>query len=214
MKETMKKLYILAFVTLLSAVFTSKAQTFDTLSVRNAISLMVDTYPKTTLQDVYKSFYQNHFGPEHFIIDTASVRQFFMQELSEMEDSSSVLYEMTGHNGRYVRVYLSAVTDSLITDNQLINAFVRSANMEHPATQDWQSEWNFIVNVIRQYGIKVHDVETDAAFLDEASQNHQAVRHSKAYRDAYHPHYRIVERSIFENELKPLIEAKSLPMPK
>jgi hypothetical protein len=175
---------------------------------------MVDTYPKATLQDVYKSFYQNHFGPEHFIVDTVSVRQFFMQELSEMEDTSHVFYEMTGNNGRYVRVYLSAVTDRLITANQLINAFVRSANMEHKSTQDWQSEWNFIVDVIRLYGIKVNDVETDATFLYEASQKHQAVRHSEAYRNAYHPHYRIVERSIFEKELKPLIEAKSLPMPK
>ncbi len=210
----MKKLYILAFMALFFTVCTSKAQTFDTLSVRNAVSSMMDTYPKATLQDVYKSFYQNHFGPEHFIVDTVSVRQFFMQELSEMEDTSLVIYEMTGNNGRYVRVYLAAVTDSLINANQLINAFVQSANMKNMPNQDWASEWSFIVEIILQYDIKVNNIETDAGFLYEASQKHQAVRHSKAYRDAYHPHYRIVERSIFERELKPLIEAKGLSTPK
>ena len=32
------------------------------------------------------------------------------------------------------------------------------------------------------------------------------ISHSPEYREAYHPHYRIVERGIFERELKPLIE--------
>ena len=33
-----------------------------------------------------------------------------------------------------------------------------------------------------------------------------AISHSPEYREAYHPHYRIVECGIFERELKPLIE--------
>lgn len=36
------------------------------------------------------------------------------------------------------------------------------------------------------------------------------ISHSPEYREAYHPHYRIVERGIFERELKPLIEHKYL----
>ena len=35
-----------------------------------------------------------------------------------------------------------------------------------------------------------------------------AISHSPDYREAYHPHYRIVERSIFEKEIKHLIEPK------
>jgi len=34
------------------------------------------------------------------------------------------------------------------------------------------------------------------------------ISHSPEYREAYRPHYRIVERSIFENEIMPLIERK------
>ena len=36
------------------------------------------------------------------------------------------------------------------------------------------------------------------------------ISHSPEYRETYHPHYRIVERGIFERELKPLIERKYL----
>ena len=42
--------------------------------------------------------------------------------------------------------------------------------------------------------------------LEKASLNNQAVHHSHAFNDGYHPHYRIVERGIFERKLKPLID--------
>lgn len=32
-----------------------------------------------------------------------------------------------------------------------------------------------------------------------------ATSHSVDYREAYHPHYRIIERSIFEREILPLL---------
>lgn len=47
----------------------------------------------------------------------------------------------------------------------------------------------------------------DKAFIDSIlSVGRYAISHSPEYREAYHPHYRIVERGIFERELKPLIE--------
>ena len=183
-------------------------QSYDTLSVRAAIVRQMATYPKSTMQDIYKSFYQAHFGPGHIISDTASARHYLMHELSEMKDFSEVYYEPTGSEGRFVRVYLSAVADSLITAEQLLDALIRSANMSQMPSLDWETEWSQIVDVIARNGIAVNDFEADTAMLREASLNHQAVHHSRVYNAAYHPHYRIVERGIFENELKPLIEKK------
>ena len=128
-----------------------------------------------------------------------------MRELSEMTNTSAVYYEPTGSEGRYVRVYLSAVADSLITVEQLLDAFVRSANTDKGADVDWEAEWNCIVGVIAKHGIVLNGFDKDVAMLSEASRNRQAVHHSRAYNEAYHPHYRIVERSIFENELRPLL---------
>ena len=174
------------------------------LAICEAIERQMATYPESTLQDVYKNFYQDYFGPGHMISDTASARSYLMRELSEMTDGSSVYYEPTGSEGRFVRVYLSAVADSLITAEQLLDAFVRSANMVKAET-DWEAEWKAIVGIIKRYGIEVNGFE-DAALLDEASRDRQAVHHSRAYDAAYHPHYRIVERSIFEDELMPMIK--------
>ena len=194
----------LLFVVFLLCSFCLFGQSFDTLAIRESIERQKMAYPESTLQDIYKSFYQDRFGPGHMISDTASARSYLMRELSEMADTSTVYYEPTGSEGRFVRVYLSAVSDGLITAEQLLDAFVRSANMVKAET-DWEAEWKAVVGTITKYGIRVNGFE-DASLLDEASRNRQAVHHSRAYNAAYHPHYRIVERSVFEEELMPLIK--------
>ena len=198
----MKKALLILF---LSCSFGLFGQQFDTLSIRAAIEHQMETYPESTLQDIYKSFYQDRFGPGHMITDTASARSYLMRELSEMTYTSAVYYEPTGSEGRYVRVYLSAVANSLITVEQLLDAFVRSANADKGENKDWEAEWTCIVGIITKHGIILDGFDKDVAMLNEASQNRQAVHHSRAYNEAYHPHYRIVERSIFENELRPLL---------
>ena len=37
------------------------------------------------------------------------------------------------------------------------------------------------------------------------AQGHYILHHSHVFNNAYHPHYRIVARDIFDNELKPLL---------
>lgn len=195
----MKKALLVLF---LSCSFGLFGQCFDTLSIRAAIEHQMTAYPKSTLQDIYKSFYQDRFGPGHMITDTVSARNYLMRELLEVSNTSSVYYEPTGSEGRYVRVYLSAVADSLITAEQLLDAFVRSANADKAENKDWETEWSCIVGVITKHGIILYDFDKDVAKLSEASRNHQTVHHSRAYKEAYHPHYRIVELTIFEHELR------------
>ena len=176
-------------------------QSIDTVAMRSAIEMQLVTYPESTLQDIYKSFYQEHFGPGHIISDTASARRYLMRELSEMGKTQSPYFEPTGCQGDYVRVYLSVVADSLITAEQLLDAFVRSANSRQDPIVIWLEKWEAIISIILANKIELEDFETDLPLLTEAARNNQAVHHSRRYNEAYHPHYRIVERSIFKREL-------------
>ena len=182
----------LLLILALACSFSLFGQSIDTLAVRSAIERQLVTYPESTLQDIYKSFYQEHFGPGHIISDTASARRYLMRELSSQGD--------------YVRVYLSAVADSLITVEQLLDAFVRSANSWQEPTISWLEKWEAIVSIIQANKMEIEGFETDLSLLTEAARNSQAVHHSRRYNEAYHPHYRIVERSIFESELKPTLK--------
>ena len=197
-----KLLLVLALV----CSFSLFGHSIDPLTVRSAIERQLATYPESTMQDIYKSFYQEHFGSGHIISDTASARRYLMRELSEMGKIQSPYFEPTGSQGDYVRVYLSAIADSLITAEQLLDAFVRSANLWHEPTVSWMEKWETIVSIIQANKMEIEGFKADLPLLTEAARNNQAVHHSRRYNEAYHPHYRIVERSIFEIELKPSLK--------
>ncbi len=197
-----KLLLILA----LACSFSLFGQSIDTLALHSAIERQLVTYPESTLQDIYKSFYQEHFGPGHIISDTASARRYLMRELSEMGETQSPYFEPPGSQGDYVRVYLSVVSDSLITAEQLLDAFVRSANSRQEPAVSWMEKWEVIINIIQANKIELEGFETDLPLLTEAARNNQAVHHSRRYNETYHPHYRVVERSIFERELYPALK--------
>ena len=196
----------LLLILALTCSFSLFGQSIDTVAMRSAIERQLATYPESTLQDIYKSFYQEHFGPGHIISDTSSARRYLMKELSEMGETQSPSFEPTGCQGDYVRVYLAAVSDSLITAEQLLDAFVRSANSWQEPTVSWMEKWEAIVSIIQANKIELEDFETDLPLLNDAARNNQAVHHSRRYNVAYHPHYRIVERSIFERELYPALK--------
>lgn len=177
-------------------------------TLQGAIERQMDTYPEARLQDIYKSFYQDHFGPGHLIKDTAMVRHYLFSELAENDVSYPIYYESTGREGRFVRVFLSAVADSLVSVEELLDAFVRSANEFKEPQTDWVTEWAEIVRTIRENEIYVEGFEEDEPALTEAAKNHQAMHHSRAYNAAYHPHYRIVRRDIFEKEILPKLEKR------
>lgn len=193
-------------ILLLACSFSLFGQYIDTIAVRSAIERQLVAYPESTLQDIYKSFYQEHFGPGHIISDTASARRYLMRELSEMGKTQSPYFEPTGSQGDYIRVYLSAVANSLITAEHLLDAFVRSANSRQEPTVSWMEKWETIVSIIQANKIELEGFETDLPLLTEAVRNNQAVHHSRRYNEAYHPHYRIVERGIFERELYPALK--------
>ena len=196
----------LLLILALTCSFSLFGQSIDTIAMRSAIERQLATYPESTLQDIYKSFYQEHFGPGHIISDTASARRYLMRELSEMSKTASPYFEPTGSQGDYIRVYLSAVADSLITAEQLLDAFARSANSWQEPTVSWMEKWETIISIIQANKIELEGFETDLPLLTEAARNNQAVHHSRRYNEAYRPHYRIVERGIFEIELKPSLK--------
>ena len=192
----MKRGILLALMPLLFA-----CRTNDT-DIQTAITRQMQEFPQTRLQDIYKSFYQSCFGAEHLITDTTSVRTYLQNEIAEAatDPVANPYYEPTGASGQFVRVYLRCVTENFITEQQLFDAFIRSARPQE-RMEYWHRMWQEeIVPAARNAGLDFSDEELAA--LSDASRQNRAVRHSDDYRNAYHPHYRIVERHIFETEIK------------
>lgn len=174
--------------------------------IEQAVNTLIGKYPEATLQDIYKSFYQERFGPGHMIPNVDNARNYLMSEMELAAESNGAYYEPTGSDGRYVRIYLNAVADGKISAQQLLDAFVESANHVEPRSDKWADQWANIVKVIEEKQLPVKMNEELKQLLKDCSEQDEAVHHSETYNKAYRPHYRIVERSIFEQQLKPLLK--------
>ncbi len=183
-------------------------------NIQGFVTKQMQTYPKSRLLDIYKSCFQDYMGAEHLVSDRQTVKAYLDEELetTSLDDLMPFYYEPCGVEGRYVRVSLRAVKENLITKDLLLDAFVRSANSaERPSVESWKDRWHVIVGTINKMGITLPQYGKDTEFLDSIlSAGKYAISHSPEYREAYRPHYRIVERGIFEREIKPLIEPKAV----
>ena len=173
------------------------------------VSRQMAQYPKSHLLDLYKSCFQDYMGAEHLVSDRERVKAYLDEELTsaDIDDLPEWFYEPCGIKGRYFRVSLRAVKEGLITEDMFLDAFIRSANIKRPSIKSWSRKWHKIIGTIDKMNLNLPDYDLEKQFIDSIlSVGKYAISHSSDYREAYHPHYRIVERRIFENELKPLID--------
>ena len=177
--------------------------------IKTFVKGQLEMYPQARLLDIYKSYFQDFMGAEHLVSDTASVKAYLEQELAmtDVNDLMPWYSEPCGTGGNYVRVSLRAVKEGFITSDELLNAFIASANSGERATvEDWTARWHEIINVIEQMGVSRPYYEQDTQFIEQVlAQGKYAISHSPDYREAYAPHYRIVRRDIFERDIKPLL---------
>jgi hypothetical protein len=164
-------------------------------------------YPKSTLKDLYKNFFQDRFGPGHLILDTASSANYLRYELTSFDRASGAYYEPTGWEGNYFRVNLSVIKENLVPYDVYFDAFVRSVNgITPPAVEEWAKEWHDIDAVIQKMNLSLADDEIDRQeIFSMLEQGEYVVHHSKSFEENHSPHYRIMEKSIFEREIKPFL---------
>ena len=181
--------------------------------IQDFVTKQMQTYPKSRLLDIYKSCFQDYMGAEHLVSDRQRVKAYLDEELqtTNLDELMPWYYEPCGVNGQYVRVSIRAVKENIVSEDLLLDAFIRSANSDkRPTVESWRDRWHKIIGTIDQMGLNLPHYQQDRAFIDSIlSVGKYAISHSPEYREAYRPHYRIVEMSIFENEIKPLIEIKT-----
>ena len=174
-----------------------------------AVNRQMDSYPQSRLLDIYKSCFQDYMGAEHLVTDEGRVRTYLDEELNgtTLDDLMPWYYEPCGIDGNYVRVSIRVVKEGIITEDLLLDAFIRSANAgKRPPVNSWRDRWHEIVGEIDQMNLCLPKYAEDKQFIDSIlSVGKYAISHSPEYREAYHPHYRIVERGIFEQEILPQI---------
>ena len=203
----MRKAVILLIT--LFTVLSSQAQ-----DVQSFVSRQLQTYPKSRLLDLYKSCFQDFMGAEHLVVDHQRIKAYLDEELNSvtLDNLMPWIYEPCGIDSSYYRVSIRAVKEGLISEDMLLDAFICSANSSNrPSVDEWNERWHKMIGTIDGMQLNLPQYNKDRQFIDSVlSVGKYAISHSPEYREAYRPHYRIVERSIFEQEILPLIEQKTM----
>ncbi len=167
-------------------------------------------HPNQTLQDVYKSCYQDEYGPGHLISNESSCINSLYQEINSIEKDYNpiTLFERTGLKGNYLRVDLTLIRDGIIPFFVLFRALTISAEIggQH-SEENWDIIWNQIIQTLKNSDLKFPNFEEDCERLEKISKSEdKVVHHSEMYENIYHPHYRIIEKNVFEKFIKPFID--------
>ena len=190
------------------SIWTTSCQSDQTdKAIMQAVTYQMEMYPKSTLRDLYKNFFQDYFGPGHIIANDEAADKYLRQELSSVAEYEGTDYEFAGYRGNMVRVSLKVIADGRVPYDTYFDAFLRSASSLTPPTiEEWQREWARIDSVIMEMGITLDNAETDRQEINRLlNENKFVMHHSQQFNQHYAPHYRIIERSIFEQEILPLI---------
>ena len=166
----------------------------DAEAVKAAVAKQMESFPESRLQDLYKSFFQDRFGPGHIITDRQSAQDYILSEWASADTLMGPRTETCGWQGNYVRVNLSVLADSLMTAEELTDALMASAKeVKEEDVQAWKAEWAEILAIIEKEYPDIPDLQQDKARIDGLLASGQyAYHHSAAYNAAYHPHYRII----------------------
>ena len=192
----MKVLFILIFFVPVIATFATDREK----QIRQFIEGELKYYPEARLADLYKNYFQDAYGPGHILEDTTKAGKYIDWELQQSDWLDTLSYQALGINHDYYRINLRLVKDGIIPRDTLLMALTESAGLARkPDIESWKKEWSEVFAVIKKVKPNLPDMEADEKRINKVlSEGDVVMHHSKYYEEKYHPHYRIVHRSVFE----------------
>jgi len=153
-------------------------------------------YPLMEAQDCGKLLFQNEFGPEHMVTDQQAVRRSLEDELSEMQKEAGKAV-----SGEFSPQYPEKIGGGLcrfpLWDCPSVEAAGLLADLFVLTARESQGSVEGLKSKLEQAAVQgfggIPGMKEWAE--DWRKQGYPAVHHSRTYREAYHPHYRLLRKA-------------------
>lgn len=164
------------------------------ITKEEAIKDFVKNYPKARLVDVYKSFYQDNFGPGHLLKDSLAARNYFLTELNDTTEWGGPVFEYTGEGKNFVRLNMNLIRKDIIPAEEYFRAFQKSVGrVGQPSDDYWISEWCEVDKIIQNNGYHFINEEVDKEYIKKKlDSGNFPIHHSDDFNQNYNFHYRII----------------------
>lgn len=158
-------------------------------------------YPKLEIQDILKTLHQSVFGCGHFV--NGNAYSYLLNELDCICETNNSYIEAL--DGDFSRIYLSYVSDNMLSKETLFKIFSLSSKKSCENTTALEKKLTTLTKLVES-GQTPFSAEEIIRVIDNWKENdYCAMHHSDTYRTLYSPHYRVVHNDFIK--LLPLLSA-------
>lgn len=152
-----------------------------------------EKYPLMEPVDAVKLCYQSAFGCGHLLKNKEFALSMLKKELLEIEgDPDARIFEIIG--GEYVRLDLHKAKAEEIPEEKIAEIFFESANSGEKTAIEPK------IGLLKKLAEEGRTPFSEKALSEYLSgYNGEMVSHSKGYKNAYFPAYRVILESLAEN---------------
>ncbi|HNX00926.1 MAG TPA: hypothetical protein PLE74_11995 [Candidatus Cloacimonadota bacterium] len=161
-------------------------------------------YPKATLIDYYKLFYQGTFGPGHIIENREIAYKALVQEIKGSSQSELPFVQDISFLNPYCRVSLEVLEKKMIGEETFMDMLMESCKVLRPITAiEWNEAWQEIEEILFQILPKLYDKKLVKMLHDEMyGDKIPLFRHSELFRETYKPHYRLIRKDLLPTHIR------------
>lgn len=157
------------------------------------LSIQGQKYPQMQCRDAIKAAFQAEWGCEHLIADEQSAYDRLKDEWEKTpEDASRALTEPVGD--RFVRLHIAAAKAQGLNMDTMFRMFLHAAQIRCGDAAHFSDALDSIAGMAREGMLPFSLEEADACIRAYRARGCTAVHHSEAFRQAYHPAYRLIDR--------------------
>ena len=163
--------------------------------LENILTLHARRYPAMEAADYIKLLYQSEFGPGHMVAEGDALACLQTEFAQAEEEGYAPAYTIEAIGGGLCRFHLDPRTVTRADLPLLARCFSLSAKERGTMTGLWQ-KLGFLTALSWSGGIPQDVTTLEKTLAEYAAEGCPALHHSKGYREAFHPHYRVIDRDL------------------
>ena len=162
----------------------------------NLVISHMNRYPAMEVQDVYTLIYQGAMGAVYLSADAGGFEERLIKEFEEAKaEEKKALWETIRPDGELVRVHIAALKARGGQPQALSTLCLWTASIFKGDKVDLIDGWDTFQHLCRYNRLRKFPEKEISELTKWAQKNkYPSTRHSAAFRDAYHPSYRLVRR--------------------
>lgn len=152
-------------------------------------------YPQMQCQDAVKAVFQAEWGCEHLVSDEQGVYGYLKDEWERTpKDASLALTEPLGDH--FARLHIAAAKAQGLSMDTVFRMFLHAAQIRCGDPAHFSDALDSITGMAREGRMPFSLEEAEACIRSYRAHGCPAVHHSEAFRQAYHPAYRVIDRDM------------------